>query len=144
VTWLVDTNVISEIRKGARCDPAVAAWWAGVEDRDLFLSVLSLGEIRRGIEALRPRAPGRAETLAMWLTDIAESFGERILDVDAAVAEAWGRLSGPRSLPTVDALLAATAQVHGLVLVTRNIADMGGLGVPVLNPFVSPAGDAGE
>jgi predicted nucleic acid-binding protein len=140
VTWLVDTNVISEIRKGARCDPAVAAWWGGVQDRDLFLSVLSLGEIRRGIEALRPRAPERAAVLTDWLAEIAESFGERILDVDAAVAEAWGRLAGPRSVPVVDTLLAATAQVHGLVLVTRNIADMGGLGVPVLNPFVFPAG----
>lgn len=135
MTWLVDTNIISEVRKGPRCHPGVAAWWAAVEDRDLFLSVLTLGEIRRGIEGIRQRDPAKAATLERWLRDISEAFGARIIGVDLAVAEAWGRMSVARSVPVIDALLAATAQVHDLVLVTRNTADVSGLGVRTLNPF---------
>ena len=135
MTWLVDTNIISEIRKGARCHSAVAAWWAGVEDRDLFLSALTLGEIRKGIEGVRPRDPAKAAALEGWLAEVADAFGPRVLGVDAAVAEAWGRIAAARSVPVIDALLAATAQVHDLVLVTRNTADVSGLGVRTLNPF---------
>lgn len=135
MTWLVDTNIISEIRKGTRCHPSVTSWWARVEDRDLFLSVLTLGEIRRGIESIRHRDSVKAATLERWLGDVSEAFGARIIGVDSAVAEAWGRMSAPRSVPVVDALLAATAQVHDLVLVTRNTADVSGLGVRTLNPF---------
>lgn len=135
MTWLVDTNIISEVRKGPRCHPGVAAWWAAVEDRDLFLSVLTLGEIRRGIEGVRPRDPAKAATLERWLRDVSEAFGARIIGVDLAVAEAWGRMSVARSVPVIDALLAATAQAHDLVLVTRNTADVSGLGVRTLNPF---------
>ena len=135
MTWLVDTNIISEVRKGPRCHPGVAAWWAAVEDRDLFLSVLTLGEIRRGIEAIRHRDPAKAATLERWLRDVSEAFGARIIGVDLAVAEAWGRMSVARSVLVIDALLAATAQVHDLVLVTRNTADVSGLGVRTLNPF---------
>lgn len=135
MTWLIDTNIISEVRKGPRCHPAVAAWWAGVEDRDLFLSALTLGEIRKGIEGVRPRDPGRAAALEGWLAEVVDAFGPRVLGVDAAVAETWGRISALRSVPVVDALLAATALVHDLVLVTRNTADVEGLGVQVLNPF---------
>ncbi|MBX6741821.1 MAG: type II toxin-antitoxin system VapC family toxin [Acetobacteraceae bacterium] len=137
MTWLIDTNVISEVRKGPRCHPTVAAWWAGVEDRDLFLSALTLGEIRKGVEGVRPRDPGRAAALEAWLAEVADAFGARVLGVDAAVAEAWGRMSATRSVPVVDALLAATARVHDLVLITRNTADVEGLGVRVLNPFES-------
>lgn len=135
MTWLIDTNVVSEIRKGERCHQSVAAWWSSVEDRDLFLSVLTLGEIRRGIEAIRRKDPVRAEALEVWLAEVAEAFGPRVLGVDAAVAAAWGRLSAIRSVPVIDALLAATAAAHGLVLVTRNTADVVGLGVQLLNPF---------
>jgi toxin FitB len=140
VTWLIDTNVISEVRKGARCHRAVAAWWADVADRDLYLSVLTLGEIRKGIEGVRPRDPARATILETWLTEVTDTFGSRVLPADAVVAEAWGRISAIRTVPTIDALLAATAGVHGLVLVTRNAADVEGLGVPVLNPFVPAPG----
>lgn len=135
MTWLVDTNIISEIWKGPRCHPGVASWWAAVEDRDLFLSVLTLGEIRRGIEGVRHRDPAKAATLERWLRDVSEVFGARIIGVDSAVADAWGRMSAARSVPVIDALLAATAQVHDLVLVTRNTADVSGLGVRTLNPF---------
>ena len=140
MTWLVDTNVVSEVRKGARCHPAVAAWWAGVEDRDLFLSALTLGEIRKVIEGVRPRDSAKAAALEAWLAEVAGAFGPRVLGVDAAVAEAWGRMSAGRSVPVVDALLAATAGVHGLVFVTRNAADVEGLGVRVLDPFAAAPG----
>jgi hypothetical protein len=135
VSWLVDTNVISEVRKGPRCNPAVAAWWETVEDRDLFLSVLTLGEVRKGIEAARGRDPTKATMLEAWLGEISVAFGPRVLGVDLAVAQHWGRLAAVRSAPVIDALLAATAAVHGLVLVTRNSADVAGLGARVLNPF---------
>ena len=135
MTWLIDTNIISEVRKGPRCHPAVAAWWAGVEERELFLSALTLGEIRRGIEALRPRNAAGAATLDFWLTELRESFGPRILSLDAATAEAWGHMAARRSVPVIDALLAATALVHDLTLVTRNMTDVAGLGVRVRNPF---------
>jgi predicted nucleic acid-binding protein len=135
VTWLVDTNVISEVRKGARCHPGVAAWWAQVEDRDLFVSALTLGEIRRGIESVRNRDPAKASALERWLRDVSDGFGARIIGVDSAVADVWGRMSAVRSVPVIDALLAATAQVHDLVLVTRNTADVSGLGVKTFNPF---------
>ena len=139
MTWLVDTNIISEVRKGARCHLAVAAWWSGVEDRDLFLSTLTIGEIRRGVEAVRTRDPDKARALEAWLQAIMQAFGPRILGIDAAVAESWGRISAIRSVPVVDALLAATTSVHDLVLVTRNAADVAGLGLNVLNPF-EPSG----
>ena len=135
MTWLVDTNIISEVRKGPRCHPAVAAWWSSVEDRDILLSTLTIGEIRKGVEAVRARDPNKARALEVWLQAIVEAFGPRILGIDAAVAESWGRISAIRSVPVVDALLAATANVHGLVLVTRNAADVSGLGVPIRNPF---------
>ncbi|MCA3273441.1 MAG: type II toxin-antitoxin system VapC family toxin [Roseomonas sp.] len=139
MTWLVDTNIISEVRKGSRCYPAVAAWWSRVEDRDLFLSTLTIGEIRRGVEAVRTRDLDKARALEAWLQAIMQAFGPRILGIDAAVAESWGRISAIRSVPVVDALLAATASVHGLVLVTRNATEVAGFGVRVLNPF-EPSG----
>ncbi len=139
MTWLIDTNIISEIRKGPRCHPAVAAWWSSAEDRDLFLSTLTIGEIRKGVETIRARDPEKARALETWLQAILRAFGPRILSVDAAVAESWGRIAAIRSVPVVDALLASTASVHGLVLVTRNATDVAGLGVRVLNPF-EPSG----
>ena len=105
MTWLVDTNIISEVRKGPRCHPAVAAWWSSVEDRDIFLSTLTTGEIRKGVEAVRARDPDKARALEVWLQAIVEAFGPRILGIDAAVAESWGRISAIRSVPVVDALL---------------------------------------
>ena len=93
---------------------------------------------RRGAavgQVVRARDPDKARALEVWLQAIVEAFGPRILGIDAAVAESWGRISAIRSVPVVDALLAATANVHGLVLVTRNAADVSGLGVPIRNPF---------
>ena len=138
MSFLIDTNIISEVRKGPRCDAKVAAWYASIDDGELFLSVLVLGEIRKGIELACPRDPAKADTLETWLLAVATAFGERILPVDRAVADQWGRLSRYRSLPTIDGMLAATAIVHRLTLVTRNDADMAGVGAEVLNPFSGP------
>jgi toxin FitB len=140
VNYLIDTNVISEVRKGSRCDANVARWYASIDDNDLYLSVLILGEIRRGIELARRRDPAQAAALQDWLAAVDTAFGERVLPVDRNVADAWGRMNSHRPLPTVDSLLAATAVVHGMTLVTRNDTDVSGVGAKVLNPFVEGTG----
>ncbi len=134
MSWLLDTNVISEIRKGPRADPGVARWVAGRQD-DAWLSVLTVGEIRRGIELKRRKDEVAARHLEIWLQGLLGSFEARILPVDGRVAEVWGRLNVPDPRPVVDTLLAATAIVHGLTLVTRNVDDVVGTGARVLNPF---------
>ncbi len=135
---LMDTNIISEIRKGRRCDAAVAEWYAGVAEGELYLSVLVLGEIRKGAElARRRRDYAQADALESWLQTVAERFAERILPVDAATALTWGRLTALRPLPVIDGLLAATALTQNMILATRNLADFQGLGVQLLNPFES-------
>lgn len=135
MSFLIDTNIISEIRKGARCNPGVARWWADVAEGDLWLSTLILGEVRKGIELARRRDPDKASALEAWLGEVVAGFGDRLLPVDASVADEWGRMSAIRPVPVIDALLAATAKANGLTLVTRNGADVAGLGVEVLNPF---------
>lgn len=133
--YLIDTNVISEVRKGGRCDPRVAAWYKSVRDDELYLSVLVVGEIRQGVERLRPRNPHQAGALDDWLAQVTAGFGERVLAIDGRVAQEWGRLSARGKFPVVDALLAATAHAHGLTLVTRNVRDLERTGVRCLNPF---------
>jgi predicted nucleic acid-binding protein len=135
LSFLIDTNVISELRKGARCDRHVAAWYASVDPGGLYLSVLVTGEIRRGIERAQRRDPVRAAAFERWLADLGAAFADRILPIDRAVADEWGRLSAVRTVPPVEGMLAATAKVHSLTVVTRNIADIAGLGATVLNPF---------
>ena len=135
MTFLIDTNIISEVRKGDRGNPAVVSWWNSVGEDDLWLSPLVLGEIRKGVELVRPRDPRRAEALEAWLADVMSRFGNRVLPVDTAVAEQWGRMNAVRPVPVIDALLAATAKANGLTLVTRNVGDLAGLDVEVLNPF---------
>jgi toxin FitB len=133
--YLIDTNIISEIRKGRRCDPNVAAWYRSARDDELFLSVLVIGEIRQGIERVRPRNTRQAAALENWLEELLGSFGDRVLPVNERVAQIWGRLNAREALPVVDSLLAATAQAHGLALVTRNLKDIERSGVRCLNPF---------
>lgn len=133
--YLLDTNVLSELRKGRRCNPGVAAWFSAIADPDLCLSVLVIGEIRRGIEGIRRRDGARAAALDQWLTRLVRDHGERILPVDRPVAEEWGRLTAVRAASVVDVLLAATARVHRLTLVTRNVRDVQWTGVSCVNPF---------
>lgn len=139
MTYLLDTNVLSELRKGPRCNPRVASWFAGVDDQDLGLSVLVIGEIRRGIETLRRRDPRRAGALERWLARLLRDHADRVLAIDGRVADEWGRLSAVRPGSIIDVLLAATARVHGLTLVTRNVRDVEWTGVAWLNPFEPPS-----
>ena len=132
---LIDTNVISQVRKGASCAPNVAAWFETVGDGSLYLSVLVLGEILRGVERSRSKGPRKAIALESWLISVATSHASRILPVDHAVANEWGRMSATHPVSTVDALLAATAKVNRMTLVTRNITDVTDLGADVLDPF---------
>jgi toxin FitB len=133
--YLVDTKVISEVRRQDRCHPKVRQWFATVDTRTIYLSVLVLGEIRAGAESVRERDPARAAELDGWLKQVTEKHKRRILDVDYEVARLWGWMKGRFQVPVVDGLLAATAQVHGLVLVTRNVRDVERTGVSYLDPF---------
>ena len=135
MSYLVDTNIISEVRKGDRCNANVSAWYASIRDEDLFLSTLVLGEIRKGIELARGRDRDKAAALERWLRQVEAAFDGRVLGIDNAVSDQWGRISAMRSVPVVDGLLAATAMINGLTLVTRNDRDVAGLGALVLNPF---------
>ena len=135
MNYLIDTNIISEVRKGGRCDVNVARWYETIEDASLYLSVLVIGEIRKGIEKLRGKNAIQADMIEDWLEDVAKTFGERILPIDGAIANEWGRLTAIRPLPVIDGLLAATAKIHRMTLVTRNTADIVDLGVHIINPF---------
>lgn len=135
MNYLIDTNIISEVRKGPRCHPRVAAWYASLDDEDIYLGVLVLGEIRKAIERARPNNPSNARTLEEWLHTVINSFAERILPVDQSVADEWGRMSGKRATSTIGALLAATPKVHRMTLATRNVTDVADLVADVFNPF---------
>jgi len=135
VSWLLDTNVISELRKRDRANPGVIAWQRRTHGEDKYLSALTLGEFRRGIESTRRRDERSALGLEQWLSRLRESFSGRILKVDEAIADRWGALDVPDRLPVVDGLLAATALVHDLTLVTRNVRDIERTGVQLLDPF---------
>ncbi len=135
MTFLIDTNIISEVRKGDDGDPGVSTWWNSVSEDDLWLSALVLGEIRKGVELVRDRDEFKAEALEKWLAEVISSFHDRVLPIDTAIAEEWGRMSAIRSVSVIDTLLAATAKVHGLTFVTRNVAYVAELNVDVLNPF---------
>lgn len=134
MSYLLDTNVIAEARKQSG-NPNGRAWFSSVKGTDLYRSVLVVGEIRQGIERLRRRDPAQASVYDAWLTQLRRDYADRILPITAAIAEEWGRLNVPDPVPVIDGLLAATAHVHRLTLVTRNVADLARTGVPLLNPF---------
>lgn len=135
MAFLLDTNVVSEVRK-PRPQPAVLRWFEAAPAADLFLSVLVVGETEQGLSRLRTRDPQQAAAHRRWLARLRRDFADRLLDIDEEVALEWGRLNAREPLPVVDGLLAATALVHGLTLVTRNVRDFRGCGVPLLDPFV--------
>jgi predicted nucleic acid-binding protein len=134
MSFLLDTNVLSEARKPVG-DLGVRAWFATVRGADLYVSVLVVGEIRQGITRLQRRDPVQALVYETWLAALYQHYSDRLLPVTTAIAEEWGRLNVPDPLPVIDGLLAATASVHGLTLVTRNTADFSRTGVSLLNPF---------
>ncbi len=132
--YLLDTNILSETRK-KQADERVMSFLSAAEPSALFISVLSLGELRKGVALkIRSDADG-AKRIGAWVDGLEFSFGERILGVDTAIARQWGELSAQRSRPVIDTLLAATALVHKLTLVTRNISDVHDLGVKLLDPW---------
>ena len=131
--YLLDTNIVSELRR-AKPHGAVLAWIEGVADADLHLASMTIGEIQAGIEITREQDAKKANELEAWLEEVAASYN--ILAADAQVFRHWARLMHRRSETLIeDALIAATASVHQLVVVTRNIRDFEGLGVETLNPF---------
>jgi predicted nucleic acid-binding protein len=134
MTYLLDTNVISEIRK-RHPDPHVLAWWGTVTSADVFISALTIGEIRLGIERLRRKDSVQAGLLEQWLHGLRAIYQDHIINIDAGIAEEWGHLNVPDPLPVIDGLLAATARAWGLILVTRNVADLARSDVRALNPF---------
>jgi toxin FitB len=141
VRYLLDTNVVSETRRRTP-SPEVLAWLEAARlARDpLFVSVLVLGEIRRGVEGLRARDPRQAVSLEGWLAELRERFRDRTISIDRDIAEAWGSMDPAARPPVVDGLMAATAKVHGLVLVTRSVAHVAHAGVRLHNPWEQPPG----
>lgn len=133
MSFLLDTNAVSEIRRGR--DPHVREWADAVDGAELYMSVLTLGEIRTGIDRLQGREPAQADVFTRWLGELRVRFAGRILAVDSRVADQWGRLNAVASRNTVDRLIAATAHVHELTVVTRNTKDFQGCDVSLLNPW---------
>ena len=137
MSYLLDTNVLSELRRKAP-DPQVVRWFSQRSAGAMYLSVLTLGEIRKGVDNLAESA--HRQRLSHWLeVDLPTYFSGRILGVDAAVADRWGQLlaCAGRPLPAIDSLLLATAMHHGLTLVTRNLRDVVNLGAEVVNPWLA-------
>jgi len=134
VSYLLDTNVLSELRKTRR-DERVATWVLGVEPEDLYVSVLVLGEIEKGIELVGSRDRDMARALQGWLARLEVAFRGRTVPVDRDIAHEWGRMSATRPIPVIDGLLAASAKVRDLTLVTRNTKQLMGLGARLLDPF---------
>lgn len=134
VGFLLDTNVVSELRKRDP-DRRVAAFMQNIPASSLFVSVMVMGEIRLGIEALARRDPVRSAALSGWYAEVRDAFGTRIIPVTTEIAETWASLNVPDRMPATDGIIAATARVHGHTLVTRNVKDMARAEVPMLNPF---------
>lgn len=136
MSFLVDTNVISELRRGRRAQASVVTWFSALEPREIYLSVVTIGEIRNGIERVRHRGDRVAsQSLDDWLVTLVDAHGSRILPIDQATADRWGRLSITNPIPVLDGLIAATALVHGLTVATRNLSDFERTGVPCVSPF---------
>ncbi len=135
MAFLLDTNILSELRKGVKADAKVRQWAASTRRQRHFVSVISLGEIRKGIERLKPKDPLQAAILERWLDTLRRDFGRNVLPFTDDVADCWGCLTARSPLAITDSLIAATALTHGLTVATRNVADFIPCGVPVLNPF---------
>jgi toxin FitB len=132
--YLLDTNVLSETRK-RDAEEGVILFLSGVESSALYLSVLSLGELRKGVALKKKSDPDGAKKIAAWVDGVELSFADRVLGINAATARLWGELSAQRTRPVIDTLLAATALVHELTFVTRNTADVQDIKLKLVNPW---------
>ena len=132
--YLLDTCIVSELRKHG-INPGVSDWISSINTNEAFLSVLTIGEIRSGIELHRLRNPTAAGNLERWLLGLETHYAERILPITARVADRWGRLSPSQPLPAIDGLIAATGLEYQLIVVTRNVTDFQRSGANTLNPF---------
>jgi toxin FitB len=135
VNFLVDTNVVSELKRGKNAEPKVAAWFAAMPPERVFTSVVVLGEIRRGIELIAKRDKPQAAVLERWYASMRQRLGTRIIPVDEPVMMVWAKITVPDMLPAYDGLIAATALAHGLTVATRNTADYQRAGVEVIDPW---------
>jgi predicted nucleic acid-binding protein len=136
--YLVDTNVISEARKGNRANTGVIRFFrnAATEDQEIYLSVVTVGELRRGVELIRHRGDSpHAKSLEAWLQMVLQEYKPNILPIDDEISQVWGRLRVPRPEHALDKLIAATALIHDLTVVTRNVDDFASSGIRLLNPF---------
>jgi len=132
--FLIDTVTLSELRRRQR-DPMVVTWFERQRTTELFLSVISIGEIERGIARQRTTDPRFADALAVWLDRVLVLYGERIVPFDLRTARRWGTLSAALGNDSADLMIAATALEHGLTVVTRNVSDFAPTGVSVVDPF---------
>lgn len=132
--YLLDTNVLSETRR-KKANPGVISFLESAESSTLYISVLTIGELRKGVAAKKRADPAAAKVLGSWVDGLEYSFADRLLGIDAAIARLWGEWSADRPRPVIDTLLAATAVAGGLTLVTRNTRDLQGLKVSLLNPW---------
>jgi predicted nucleic acid-binding protein len=137
--FLIDTVTLSELRRRRR-DPVVVAWFERQRTTDLFLSVVSIGEIERGIAEQRVSDPRFADSLAAWLDNLLALYGERVLPFDVQAARRWGTMSAALGNDNADLMIAATALEHGLTVVTRNVSDFEPTGVAVFSPFSQRTG----
>ncbi len=135
--YLVDTNVVSEARKGKKANPGVQKFFRTIEAEDLYLSVQTIGEIRRGLENIRHRGDlPQAKKLEKWLDLVVADYDDRILSFDEECAQVWGRLMSPHPEHPIDKQIAAIALIHDLTVVTRNVDDFRGTGARINNPFI--------
>ena len=134
MSYLLDTNTLSELHK-RKPDPRVTDWFEAAPKAELYLSCLTVGEIRRGIERLQRKDEVRAKAIERWLAALRLFYADRVVPVDVEIAERWGRIGAAATLPPVDGLLAATALVRGWTVVTRNTTDFIRSGVGILNPW---------
>ena len=136
MSYLLDTNVLSELRKGPQANRRVREWDNHVDDEERFTSIIVIAELLKGVQALARKDAGAGAALDRWVDRVIDNFAERILPIDLQVAPVWAQLMAPRSRPPLDILIAATALAHGLTLVTRNMTDFEGTGVALLNPWI--------
>jgi toxin FitB len=135
--YLVDTNVISEARKGSKANPGVREFFQNTDADEIYLSAQTIGEIRRGLENIRQRGDmPQTRKLEDWLNLLVDEYADKILSFDEECAQVWGRLMSPHPQHPIDKQIAAIALIHDLTLVTRNVDDFRGTGVEIKNPFV--------